>query len=74
MRYVVAGYTIVLSILFLYGLQLLWRRRRLTRAVARVSASPPAGVPSASAATPIPVATTASPTPTPAAGDGAVRS
>jgi len=38
MRYVVAGYVIVLSILFLYGLQLVWRRRRLTRAVQRVVA------------------------------------
>ena len=31
MNYVIAGYTIVLTILFLYGLQLVWRRRRLTR-------------------------------------------
>jgi hypothetical protein len=44
MRYVVAGYVIVLSILFLYALQLVWRRRRLTRAVNRVVA----------AATPVP--------------------
>jgi hypothetical protein len=36
MGYVVAGYAIVLSTLFLYGLQLVWRRRRLDRAVARV--------------------------------------
>ncbi len=36
MRYVVAGYVIVLSLLFLYGLQLAWRRRRLTRAAERV--------------------------------------
>ena len=35
MNYVIAGYSIVLSILFLYGFQLLWRRRRLTRAAAR---------------------------------------
>jgi hypothetical protein len=38
MNYVIAGYSIVLSILFLYGVQLVWRRRRLTRAVARVEA------------------------------------
>jgi hypothetical protein len=38
MNYVIAGYSILLSILFLYGLQLLWRRRRLTRAAARVEA------------------------------------
>lgn len=36
MGYVVAGYVIVLTTLFLYGLQLVWRRRRLDRAVARV--------------------------------------
>jgi len=35
MGYVVAGYVIVLSLLFLYGVQLVWRRRRLTRAVER---------------------------------------
>jgi len=39
MNYVVAGYTIVLSILFLYAVQLVWRRRRLTRAVERVRAA-----------------------------------
>jgi len=38
MNYVIAGYSIVLSILFLYGVQLLWRRRRLTRTAARVEA------------------------------------
>jgi hypothetical protein len=46
MAYVVAGYVVVLSLLFLYGVQLVWRRRRLTRAVARVvssDASVPAG-------------------------------
>ena len=36
MGYVQAGYSIVLAILFLYGVQLGWRRRRLTRAVDRV--------------------------------------
>ncbi|MGO8873893.1 MAG: hypothetical protein ACLQPH_21315 [Acidimicrobiales bacterium] len=39
MRYVIAGYVIVLTILFLYGVQLAWRRRRLDRAVARVVAA-----------------------------------
>ncbi|HUY67080.1 MAG TPA: hypothetical protein VMV06_09705 [Acidimicrobiales bacterium] len=39
MGYVVAGYVIVLSILFLYGVQLVWRRRRLTRAVERLEPS-----------------------------------
>ena len=41
MNYVVAGYSIVLGILFLYGVHLLWRRRRWTRLVARVEASRP---------------------------------
>lgn len=36
MRYVVAGYTVVLGLLFLYALSLAWRRRRLTRAAMRV--------------------------------------
>jgi hypothetical protein len=36
MGYVVAGYVIVLSLLFLYGVQLVWRRSRLTRAVERL--------------------------------------
>jgi hypothetical protein len=39
MRYVISGYTVVLAILFLYGLQLVWRRRRLNRLVADVEAS-----------------------------------
>jgi hypothetical protein len=46
MGYVQAGYSIVLSILFLYGVTLVWRRRRLARAVDRVVAadrSAPAG-------------------------------
>ncbi len=43
MGYVQAGYTIVLSILFLYGVQLMWRRRRLTRAVGRVLGSDAVG-------------------------------
>ena len=37
MRYVIAGYVFVLAVLFLYSVQLVWRRRRLTRAVARVA-------------------------------------
>jgi hypothetical protein len=44
MRYVIAGYVFVLATLFLYAVQLVWRRRRLTRAVARVTVAPvPAG-------------------------------
>ncbi len=43
MGYVQAGYTIVLSILFLYGGALVWRRRRLTRAVERVMAADATG-------------------------------
>ena len=37
MRYVIAGYVIVLALLFFYGAHLVWRRRRLDRAVARVA-------------------------------------
>ncbi len=37
MSYVIAGYVVVLTILFLYGAQLLWRRRRLTRTAQRVA-------------------------------------
>ncbi len=37
MRYVIAGYVFVLATLFFYGVQLVWRRRRLNRAVARVT-------------------------------------
>jgi hypothetical protein len=36
MSYVVAGYVVVLSVLFLYGAQLVWRRSRLIRAAERV--------------------------------------
>ena len=43
MRYVIAGYVMVLTILFLYGAQLVWRRRRLDRAVARVVAAATGG-------------------------------
>ena len=43
MRYVNAGYAVILTLLFLYSVQLVWRRRRLGRAVARtVSAGGPA--------------------------------
>jgi hypothetical protein len=45
MGYVVAGYVVVLTILFLYGAQLMWRRRKLTRAVARVSSFGDGAVP-----------------------------
>ncbi len=41
MRYVVAGYVAVLGILFLYAVQLVWRRRRLTRLAMRVGSLPP---------------------------------
>jgi hypothetical protein len=37
MRYVIAGYVFVLALLALYAVALAWRRRRLTRAVARVT-------------------------------------
>jgi hypothetical protein len=37
-NYVIAGYSIVLSLLFLYGVQLVWRRRRLQRLVAMAEA------------------------------------
>jgi hypothetical protein len=39
MRYVISGYTVVLAILFFYGVQLVWRRRRLSRLVADVEGS-----------------------------------
>jgi hypothetical protein len=42
MRYIIAGYVFVLTLLFLYAVSLAWRRRRLARAVARVTADPPA--------------------------------
>jgi hypothetical protein len=38
MSYVVAGYVVVLSVLFLYGAQLVWRRGCLIRAAERVEA------------------------------------
>jgi hypothetical protein len=39
MRYVIAGYVVVLTLLFLYGVQLVWRRRRLNRLVTQVEES-----------------------------------
>jgi hypothetical protein len=45
MRYVIAGYVVVLATLFLYAVQLAWRRRRLTRAVARVTGASDAAGP-----------------------------
>ncbi|HVB94313.1 MAG TPA: hypothetical protein VND67_08325 [Acidimicrobiales bacterium] len=39
MRYVISGYTVVLAILFFYGLRLVWRRHRLNRLVAEVESS-----------------------------------
>lgn len=41
MNYVIAGYSIVLAILFLYGVQLVWRRRRLLHLVSKVEGSQP---------------------------------
>ncbi len=40
MTYVIAGYTIILSLLFLYAVHLVWRRRWLTRAAERLEAAP----------------------------------
>jgi len=37
MRYVVAGYAFILIVLAVYAVQLVWRRRRLAQAVARVA-------------------------------------
>jgi hypothetical protein len=51
MRYVVAGYVVVLGILFLYAVQLLWRRRRLTRTALRIDSRPPDRGPSGTAGT-----------------------
>ncbi len=41
MRYMVAGYVVVLGLLALYALNLAWRRRRLSRAVLRAESRPP---------------------------------
>ncbi len=45
MGYVVAGYVFVLTVLALYAVQLVWRRRRLQRAVDRVAGTTAAPVP-----------------------------
>ena len=47
MRYIVAGYVVILSLLFLYSVLLVWRRTRLKRAVAQVAT---AGMPEGSGA------------------------
>lgn len=76
MAYVVAGYTIVLTILFLYGLSLAWRRRRLTQAAQRVASLAPVAAPnpSASPTSPVPVAAPAVVAPaTPSSGPGGER-
>ncbi len=52
MRYVVAGYVVVLGILFLYAVQLVWRRRRLTRIAIRVEALAPEPAPAVGAVDP----------------------
>ena len=52
MRYVIAGYVVVLGLLFLYAVQLTWRRRRLSRAVARAVAGAGADTGPADAAGP----------------------
>ena len=45
MRYVIGGYVFVLAVLALYAIQLVWRRRRLAAAVARVAGPAAAAVP-----------------------------
>jgi hypothetical protein len=50
MRYIIAGYIFVLGLLFLYAVQLVWRRRRLSRAVARVAAANPSTPPTSGSA------------------------
>ncbi len=52
MRYVVGGYVFILVVLFLYAVQLVWRRRRLARAVSQVAQV-------AAAAPPVPLRATA---------------
>jgi hypothetical protein len=47
MRYIIAGYIFVLAVLALYAVQLVWRRRRLSRAVSRVAAGAPVTMPTA---------------------------
>jgi hypothetical protein len=47
MRYVIAGYVVILTLLFLYAVQLVWRRRRLAAAVVRVAGTAPSPAPAA---------------------------
>ncbi len=54
MGYVDAGYAFVLSVLALYGALLVWRRRRLVRAVERVVATSVPPGPGPAAASPRP--------------------
>lgn len=65
MRYVIPGYVFILVVLFLYAVQLVWRRRRLIRAVARVSTSAPDSAPGS------PVSHEVAALETPAASQGA---
>ncbi len=51
MRYIIAGYVFVLAVLALYAVQLMWRRRRLARAVDRVAGAGPVTVSAATEAT-----------------------
>ena len=45
MRYVVGGYVFILVVLLLYAVQLVWRRRRLARAVSQVARVSPLAPP-----------------------------
>jgi hypothetical protein len=47
MKYVDAGYGVVLGILFLYGFHLWWRQRRLVRLVTQVEEAQSVDRPSA---------------------------
>ena len=59
MRYIVAGYVFVLGLLFLYAVQLVWRRHRLTRLVARVADAAGTDAADATASVPDPAVVTA---------------
>jgi hypothetical protein len=43
MSYSIGGYIVVLGLLFFYGVQLVWRRKRLTQAAERVASFVDAG-------------------------------
>ena len=58
MRYVVGGYVFILVVLFLYAVQLVWRRRRLARAVSQVAHVAQVS-PVAAPAPPVPLGATA---------------